>query len=75
MIRKLTDWNISRPALKKLTIFAMGCHGLERLLIPAGIGLGGRTDQEWEDKYIPILQGMASRLQSVGVEVVLLKNK
>ena len=64
-----------KTCVKKLTIFAMGCHGLERLLIPAGIGLGGRTDQEWEDKYIPILQGMASRLQSVGVEVVLLKNK
>ena len=72
---KVNRMEYFKTCVKKLTIFAMGCPDLERLIIPAGIGIEGGVHQDWKDNYIPVLQGMASRLQSVGVEVVILENK
>lgn len=35
---------------------------------------GGRVDQEWNEKYWPVVISSAGRLQADGVDVILLLN-
>ena len=60
-----------QECIKKIIIFALGCDGLESIIIPAGVGTRGNCGQLWNSQYLPILQNMASRLQASNIKVII----
>lgn len=65
-----------KECMKKLTIFIMGNSDIHTIVIPAGLSVtGGTANDSWKNDYLPIIQGMATRLQPYGVTVEIVHRK
>lgn len=62
-----------QTCMKKLAILAMGHPECEQVVLAQGMGRGGRDDEEWNEHYLPAIEGLADRLQNFGIETILLK--
>ncbi len=59
--------------LKKIALLAMANAEVEQIIIPEGLGCRGRCQDEWRNNYLPMVEGLAQRLQPFGVETILVR--
>ncbi len=46
---------------------------VEQIIILEGMGCRGRCQDEWTNNYLPMVEGLAQRLQPFGVETILVR--
>lgn len=60
-----------KTCMKKIAALAMGHKDVEKIIIPEGMGCRGKLDEEWREHYLPAIETLATRLESFGIETIL----
>ncbi len=59
--------------LEKIALLAMANTEVEEIIIQEGMECKGRCQDEWKNNYLPMVEGLAKRLQPFGVESILVR--
>ncbi len=59
--------------LKRIALLAMANTEVELIIIPEGMGCRGRYQDDLANNNLPMVEGLAKRLQPFGVETILVR--